>query len=56
MKLTLHYKNETHSNKFVTTETFHVVKKEEIRAIFEACDKTIVKAYVNGQIINIDNF
>lgn len=56
MKLTMHYKNESHSNKFVTTETFYNVTKKQIQAIIEACDKQIIKAYVNGQVINIDNF
>lgn len=56
MKLTLHYRNVTHDNKFVTTETFYNVNKKRIQEIVQACDKQIVKAYVNGQIINIDNF
>ena len=56
MKLTLHYKNEEHKKDFPTTETFHNVSEKRIRNIIESSDKKIVKAYVNGRIIDIYNF
>lgn len=55
MKLTLHYKNEAHKKDFMTTESFHG-NERHLREIVKNCDKTVVKAYVNGKTIDILKF
>lgn len=54
MKLILHYKNEAHKNNFKTTETLHGNRKY-LKSIVENREN-IVKAYLNGRVINISEF
>jgi hypothetical protein len=54
MKLTLHYKNEAHKKDFITTETFHGDRKR--LKDFVVNRENIIKAYLNGKVINVSEF